>query len=212
MDKNENAVHYVDNDQLLADMLEFREARQKNPNHRIPNSIGAAILKIAQNVPKHPNFAKFKPIRDAMTSQIVENCCRYINNWDPAIKKNPFGYFSSIAFYACMKVIGEEKYEFLIKHEAQRKCGLENFLDALASSGSHDDFESIEEAYGQFANRAPQREMTFGVKENWPEEKRRPIHRKKKKEKPIEEEMFTGELPNPPDDVDAGIDREEFFE
>jgi hypothetical protein len=180
-------IHYVDAEAFYNDMLLFREKRQTDPNHKIPNSIAAAILLIGKNVVKHPKFMKFKPIRDDMTSQAVENCIRYINNWDPQYGK-PFGYFSTIAFYACMKVIGEEKFEYLKRHEVARRHGIETLFEEALKNGG-DNLEAVEEGmYTAFAGRMSEREMTFGVKEEWPEEPVRQM-RRKKKEKPVEIEL-----------------------
>lgn len=207
--EEKTVVNYVDPEQFLQDMLVFRQQRQIDPNCRIPDSIAKAILLIGKNVVKHPKFMKFKPIRDDMSSQAVENCIRYINNWNPEFGK-PFGYFSTIAFYACLKVIGDEKFEYLKRHEIARRHGIETLFEEALKNGS-DNLEAIEEGmYTAFAGRMGDREMTFGVKEEWPEEKTRPMRRKttKKKDKAIDEELsidIEDNLLLDPADIDIGI-------
>lgn len=190
MEDTKTTSIYVDPDQFLADMLLFRERRQKEPGCKIPNSIAKNILLIGKNVVKHPKFMKFKPIREDMSSQAVENCIRYINNWNPELGK-PFGYFSTIAFYACLKIIGEEKFEYLKRHEIARRHGIETlFEEALKNGGEN--LEAFEEGMYTVFSGSPgmlHREMTFGVKEEWPEEKTRSIRKRKVKVKTIDEEL-----------------------
>lgn len=188
--EEKQTVNYVDPEQFFQDMLAFREKRGIDPKCKIPNSIASAILLIGKNVVKHPKFMKFKPIRDDMTSQAVENCIRYINNWNPEFGK-PFGYFSTIAFYACLKVVRDEKFEYLKRHEVARRHGIETlFEEALKNGGEN--LEAIEEGiYTAFSGRIPDREMTFGVKEEWPAEAPRQMRRKTKKAvKTIDEELI----------------------
>lgn len=182
---------YVDPEAFLADMLSFREKRQLDPTYKIPNAIAKSLLLIGKNVVKHPQFMKFKPIREDMSSQAVENCIRYINNWNPELGK-PFGYFTTIAFYACLKIIGEEKFEYLKRHEIARRHGIETlFEEALKNGGEN--LEAFEEGmYTAFAGSPGMlnREMTFGIKEEWPAEKTRSIRKKKiKPDKPIDQEL-----------------------
>lgn len=183
---NANKPLYVDNEDFLARMLEFREKRKIDSKYRIPEKIGEYILLIARGVATHSKFSKFMPIRDTMVSQAVENCIRYIDNWNPQYGK-PFNYFTTIAFYACMKTIGEEKFQFKIKHEAARRTGNYQLIEQALSQGI-DNAESIEEnIYGEFSGRIEMdREMTFGVKEEWPAEIPMPNTRRGKKKKPEE--------------------------
>lgn len=180
MEESKVTINYIDPDAFYNDMLEFREKRKVDPTFRIPNHIAEYIMLICKNVPKTGKFVKFRPIRSEMTSQAIENCIRYIDNWDPEHGR-PFGYFSTIAFYACLKVIGNEKFEYLKRHELARRIGVETlFEEALRTGG--DNLEAVEESmFNSFGGRMIDREMTFGVKEEWPEEPTRKMRRKIKK-------------------------------
>lgn len=187
-------VNYVDNDDFYARMLDFKNKRSIDPKTRIPEVIGEYILKIATGVSKHAKFYKFEPIRDSMISQAVENCIRYIDNWNPQYGK-PFNYFTTIAFYACMKVIGDEKFQFKIKHEAARRTGMYQLFEQVLKNGDNVDmFE--ENMYEEFSGRVVMdREMTFGVKEEWPDDWHAPSTRRgRKKKAESEDEVYHDEI------------------
>ena len=44
-----------------------------------------------------------------MEGMAIENCIRYIDRFNPEKSKNPFSYYSSIAWYACVFVINKER-------------------------------------------------------------------------------------------------------
>ena len=88
MAKKTKANHYVNNDEFLGRMIEFRnsviEAKEKNePRPRIPDYIGECFIKIATHLSYKPNFINYT-FRDDMIADGVENCLQYIDNFDPA--------------------------------------------------------------------------------------------------------------------------------
>ena len=125
--------NYIDNKKFYEAMVVYKEQveeyiRQKQlygvPNidkPRINNYIGECLLLIAKNLSKAGNFSSYTYIHD-MQSDGIENCLKYIDNFDPT-RKNPFAYFTTIMYYAFIRRIAIEKKEQYVKYK-----NLENFL------------------------------------------------------------------------------------
>lgn len=114
--------HYVNNKQLLATMVEYRNAVQEaekagTDKPLVPNYVGEALLLIANRLSRKPNFANYS-YREEMISDGIENCINYIDNFDPAKSQNPFAYFTQIIYYAFLRRIQKEKKQLYIKHKA----------------------------------------------------------------------------------------------
>lgn len=126
------ATHYVDNKQLYACIVEYREAVLKArdndlPKPKIPNYIGHCILMIANRLSTKPNFINYS-YREEMISDGVENCICYIDNFDPVKSNNPFAYFTQIIYYAFLRRILKEKKQTYIKHKTLENSMLLNEL------------------------------------------------------------------------------------
>lgn len=115
-------THYVDNKQLYACIVEYRQkvldAREKGTARpQIPNYVGECILMIAKRLSTKPNFINYS-YREEMISDGVENCICYIDNFDPLKSTNPFAYFTQIIYYAFLRRILKEKKQVYIKHKS----------------------------------------------------------------------------------------------
>lgn len=53
-----------------------------------------------------------------MIGDAIENCLRYIHNFDPDKSKNPFAYFTQIMSFAFIRRIDKEKKQSYIKYKA----------------------------------------------------------------------------------------------
>jgi hypothetical protein len=112
--------HYVDNDDLLAEMIHYRTEYLKWKNGEIKErpraseKIGIAILSISQRLATKPNFANYT-FREEMISDGIENCLQYLANFDSAKSSNPFAYFTQIIYYAFLRRIKKEKMQSFIK-------------------------------------------------------------------------------------------------
>jgi hypothetical protein len=114
--------HYVDNKQLYATLVEYREKRlaaeaDGSPRPPIPNYIGECLLQIATRLSYKPNFANYM-FREEMIGDGIENCINYLNNFNPEKSKNPFAYFTQIIYYAFLRRIDREKRQLYVKHKA----------------------------------------------------------------------------------------------
>lgn len=122
MAKKQKRNHYVDNKQLLAAMIvykdEVKNALEKETERpRIPNYIGECIMKIAQHLSYKPNFINYT-YKDEMISDGIENCLLYIDNFNPEKSSNPFAYFTQIIYYAFIRRIQKEKKQTYVKYKS----------------------------------------------------------------------------------------------
>lgn len=136
-DKPKN--HYVDNEEFLDEMIEFRisviEAKKSSkPRPQIPNSIGKKFMDIATHLSYKPNFINYT-FTDEMISDGVENCLQYIDNFDPDKSRNPFAYFTQIIYYAFLRRIEKEKKQLYIRYKAMEQSGLLDDLIAHDTQG-----------------------------------------------------------------------------
>ena len=103
MARPKKSEHYVNNKDFLAALeqyaIDVERAKEKgNPKPQIPRYIGECFLKIANHLSYKPNFVNYM-FKDDMICDGIENCVRYIHNFNPEKSKNPFAYFTQIIYY-----------------------------------------------------------------------------------------------------------------
>ena len=139
MKKSDN--YYVDNNELLQHMKEYKERKKKDPNAGIDDYTARCILKIVRKFASRKNFSGYT-YKDDMISGAVENILLYIDNFDPEISKNPFAYFTQIAYFSFLRKIREEKKHTYIRFKSMQKYFLEDNLDSITdvdhASEGHD--------------------------------------------------------------------------
>lgn len=134
-------AHYVNNEELLAALKEYRikllKAREDGmPNPRVTDYVGSCLLKIATHLSYKANFINYS-YREEMISDGVENCIRYLHNFDPDKSSNPFAYFTQIIYYAFLRRIAKEKKQSYVKQKLIRDMPLESF-DIQAHDGDNE--------------------------------------------------------------------------
>jgi len=140
--------HYVDNTKFYEAMKEYialvDEAKAKGLKKsdpkwpKVTEYIGECIVKIAKHLAFKGNFINYS-YRDEMISDGIENCLRYIDNFDPHKYKNPFAYFTQIIYFAFIRRIQGEKKELAKKYKYIESLDLSDMI-----TQGHDD--------GQFQN------------------------------------------------------------
>jgi len=151
--------HYVNNPDFLQALKDYKakvkaaEAEGKD-RPQVTNYIGECILKIANHLSYKSNFINYS-YRDEMISDGIENCLRYVDNFDPEKYSNPFAYFTQIIYYAFLRRIAREKKQSVIKGKLIRDIPFESFelqghdddghftnsyIDFMQSNGTFDDF------------------------------------------------------------------------
>ena len=132
--------HYVDNKELLAAVIRYKEnveiAQINNkPKPKVSEYIGGCFLKIATHLSYRPNFINYM-YKDDMICDGIENCIQYIDNFDPAKSKNPFAYFTQIVYYAFLRRIAKEKRQLDIKEKILEKSGYDEVFSVDGDGGA----------------------------------------------------------------------------
>lgn len=125
--------NYVNNKEFYKAMCEYiprcrKAAEEGKPRPPIPNFIGECLLLIANNLSKAPNFASYS-YKDEMISDAIENCCRYIHNFNPDKNNNPFAYFTQTIKFAFIRRIQREQKEMYTKYKNYDRM---NLADSVA--------------------------------------------------------------------------------
>lgn len=112
-------ANYINNKEFLEQIIKYKNICQERSDKgltppKIPEEIGESILSIATNLAKRPNFSSYT-FKDEMISDGVENCLRYLNNFDPEKSSNPFSYFTQIIHFAFVRRITSESKHSYIK-------------------------------------------------------------------------------------------------
>lgn len=131
--------YYVDNEKFLVAMIEFkadvaRAEKDGKAKPQIPFYIADSIMKIATNLSFKYHWSKY-PFREDMVSDGVENCIRYIDNFDPQYSNNPFSYFTTIITYAFYRRIDKEKTHLYTKYKTAQHV---NIIDETSDKQDHD--------------------------------------------------------------------------
>lgn len=152
MTKRKRSIHYVNNKEFLAAIVEYRSIVNKaklngEPQPRIPNYIGECFLKIATHLSFKPNFVNYM-FKDDMICDGIENCVQYILNFDPEKSTNPFAYFTQVIHYAFLRRIQKEKRQLEIKGKILERSGFDEVFvdDNTIDGGNYSDYNSIKDA------------------------------------------------------------------
>ena len=150
---NKKKVHYVDNKQFLAAIVERKEQIREaesvgEPKPQISNYLGECILKIANHLSYRPNFINYT-YKEEMISDGIENSLQYIDNFDPEKSKNPFAYFTQIIYYAFIRRIAKEKKQQKIKDKILKRSNITDMISVMA----HDDEADYQTQYIDFLDK-----------------------------------------------------------
>lgn len=117
-----NAVDYVDDELFYITITKYiqeyniaKENNQKLPE--VPEYVGECIMKIANKLSNHVQFFKY-PYKEEMIADGIENCLRYITNFDYVEYKKPFAYFTQIIWYAFWRRMAKEKLQLYVKFKS----------------------------------------------------------------------------------------------
>ena len=143
--------HYVNNKEFLQALENYfaeveRAALNDKPKPQIPRYIGECFLKIANHLSYKPNFVNYM-FKDDMICDGIENCVRYIANFNPEKSKNPFAYFTQIIYYAFLRRISQEKKQLEIKNKILEKTNFDEVFDANdMDSANYSEYNSIKDS------------------------------------------------------------------
>lgn len=116
--EEEKKKDYLDNEKFHNELKEYLIKREKNPNTRMPESIGKNIIDIARGFASKYRFASYPYIED-MIQDAVYNCIKYIYNYDYEKYSNPHAYFTMYCRNAFFMKINIERKELYKKFKIQ---------------------------------------------------------------------------------------------
>ena len=128
--------HYVNNKRLYAEMIKYinayNEAKENGEEPpRASNYIGECIWLIANRLSTNRNFIGYT-YREEMIGDAIENCLRYLHNFNPDKSTNPFAYFTQIMYYAFLRRIDKEKKQSYTKYKLMENSIVMNTLVEMA--------------------------------------------------------------------------------
>ena len=151
MPRPKKSEHYVNNKEFLNALEDYfikveRAKLNDQPKPQIPRYIGECFLKIANHLSYKPNFVNYM-FKDDMICDGIENCVRYVHNFNPEKSKNPFAYFTQIIYYAFLRRIQQEKKQLEIKNKILEKTNFDEVFDANdLDSANYSEYNSIKDA------------------------------------------------------------------
>lgn len=108
-------ANYINNQEFHAALVERRETLNKiGEKPMVTNYLGKCIYDISFNLAKLYKFSGYS-FKEDMIADGVETSLRYIDNFDPVKYKNPFAYFTQIAYNAFIQRIQKENKQSSIK-------------------------------------------------------------------------------------------------
>lgn len=130
--------HYVVNEDLMEPLRQYRkefyEARENVAERpKLPDSVGIAICMIADGLTKRWNWTNYT-YKDEMRQDAIENCVKYIHNFDPDKYSKPFSYINMICHNAFVRRMQHEK-----KHQYIKTSLIKKSMDATVATQDHDD-------------------------------------------------------------------------
>ena len=142
MKEKEKKKPYINNGKLYGVMCHYvaerRQSKKDNkPPPKIPNYVGECFLLICNKLSTKGNFVSYS-YRDEMIGDAIENCVAAIDSFDPDKSKNPFAYFTQIAWFAFIRRIAKEKKQTYIKHKNFEINDLHNELNFTGQSVSNE--------------------------------------------------------------------------
>ena len=126
---------YIDNKEFFQAMVEWKDKIKEaesmgEPRPPVTEYIGKCFLDIAEHLSFKPNFMNY-PFKDEMIGDGIENCLMYAHNFDPEKSKNPFSYFTTIAFHAFINRIKKEKKHAETLSQYKEKIYEQEMLDSM---------------------------------------------------------------------------------
>lgn len=106
--------HYVNNADLYASLVAYRAMKLEKPKTPIPNYVGECIMLICEKLSLRPNFSGYS-WREDMVGDAIENTVAAVGSFNPARSKNPFAYFTQVAWNAMIRRIQREKKQSYAK-------------------------------------------------------------------------------------------------
>ena len=141
MRDNRDKPHYIDNKEFLQAMIDYkasvrRAKRLKQEKPQVPEYIGECFIKIANHLAFKYNFINYT-YREDMILDAIENCLTYVENFDSKKSRNPFAYFTQIAYYAFVRRIVKEQRQQHTRFKYIESLDLNDVVRQAQDSGEY---------------------------------------------------------------------------
>lgn len=150
--EGQKSVHYVDPKEFYREMCEFYETHKHLEKGvrppKIPDCIGKKLMLICERLSYSRQFYE-SPHREEMVLDAIENCILRIRNFDPSVSRNPFAYFTQLAYYSFLHRADNEKNAFLAKVSFVQNNFVEEMFEHASHAGADHGSDDI---YTAFAN------------------------------------------------------------
>ena len=138
--------NYVNNPDFYAAMVEYQKAikeaeEQGKEKPQVPNYVAECISLIANRLSFKPNFINYT-FREDMIGDGIENCLRYMHNFNPEKTQNPFAYFTQIIYYAFLRRIQKEKKYLYTKFKATENANITGETADMQGHDTNGNFDS----------------------------------------------------------------------
>lgn len=98
---------YVDNKRMHEELKDWLKNR---PDEKMPEYVGWAIMQIAEGFSRRHNWKGYSDAwKENMIGAAIENCVRYIRNYNYEKYSSPHAYFSFITENTFKNVVNKEK-------------------------------------------------------------------------------------------------------
>lgn len=151
---------YADNEKLYPILCEWKKQLRETGNRKMPDSLGLAIMQIAQGLARRWNFSRYSEDWKAdMIDDGISAAIAGLHNFDETKYKNVYAYINQACWRAYVTRILYEKKENAKKHKF--------FLEHVYDSEDSDLVSIADEAFIQdIHDKLTQYEATaFKVKE-----------------------------------------------
>jgi len=140
--------NYVDNQKFSEAVHNYnlkRKIAEENgkPLPRVSEYIGKCFILMAEGMAQKPNFNRYT-YKDEMIADGVENCLRYISNYNIETETrtgnaNAFFYFSQIIFYAFVRRIKKEQKQASLVNDLVLSSNTDFFVNFIDEDTTYDE-------------------------------------------------------------------------
>ena len=113
-------INYISNDEFLRILIEYSNNKEVNTDLPCPEEIARYFLMISTRLANRWNFSGYT-YKEDMISEGVLCCLKYMDNFNPSISTNAFGYFTQLIFRTFQQILNTERKHRNIKIDYQDK-------------------------------------------------------------------------------------------
>lgn len=125
-------MNYINNQDLYNSMVEWK----KSNDDKLPKTVVDAIMQICHNLAKSGKFCRYTWKED-MIQDALYDCVKGAKTFNPEKSKNPFAYFTQIAYNAFRRYLNNEHLRLATIEEYKQT------IDTLYHVDHDEDCDSI---------------------------------------------------------------------